>query len=160
MELNIAKTNSTRTDAFGQPAPDLHLRAAFLLAWTLFLLVLAGSGCSNLYHEAQNLYPADPCDRFQLRLNEAQQAEKRAEQAAATLESHLVTGLTGQAIEPDVDRLELTALDFSRRVASARDAAAACSYNASFETEVARLAGRAAEMETAAQNARRVAAQP
>ena len=67
-----------------------------------------------------------PVPGSRLRIEEAQQAEQRAGQAAARLRDRFAQGLAGQSLEPDVDRLEMAARELSRCVATANDAAAAC----------------------------------
>jgi hypothetical protein len=105
------------------------------LAW----IGLGGGGCRNFYQQAQARYPADACDRFWLRIEEAQHAGVQAEQASvqlAALASGSVEDLQWQAA---VDRLETAARDLNRRIASARDVASSCQEAQDSEFELRRL---------------------
>jgi len=84
--------------------------------------------------------------RVQVRLKEAQRAGKRAEAAFVTLQSQLAKGIDPQDVQSDVDRLEVTTLDFRRRITSAQDAAKACPNTAEVDTELEQLNQRAEQM--------------
>jgi hypothetical protein len=107
---------------------------------------LGGLGCRGIYYQTQALYPADPSARLQLRIEEAQQAEKEADQAAARLVDRYARGIVGQSLDPDIDRLEMAALEFNRRTATARDAAAKGDGQSRFSGESGRLTARSAQM--------------
>lgn len=91
------------------------------------------------------MYPADASDRLRLRIEEAQQAEQRAAQAAITLREQVAQDANVHRIESDIDRLEQASLDLKRRVAAARDAAADDELKEQLIAELDRLEQRAAQ---------------
>jgi hypothetical protein len=110
------------------------------------LLGLAGAGCRNLYRETQSLYPPNCCDRLKLRIAEARQAEKQTVQAQSRLHTQLANGRGEPEVQADVDRFATAALDFRRRVDSARDVAMDCECSAEAQAELERLQQRATEL--------------
>lgn len=89
-------------------------RAALL---TLVLaLALGGAGCRSIYHRSGEVYPADSAAQVALRLDQARQAGKEADQAAARLRNRAAKGAPAQSLETDIDRLEMAAREFTRRV--------------------------------------------
>lgn len=121
----------------------------------LCLSSLGHVSCRSIYRETQQAYPADPCARLRLRIQEAQRAEVRAEEAAVKLRDRLREGLDDRAIQPDADRLEMTTLDFKRRVLSARDVAADCGNHGQFESDLNALERRAAKLQDVVAEVRR-----
>lgn len=119
------------------------LNCAARTGLVLLTLILgsAGIGCRSIYHETRASYPADPGARLQLRIEEAQTAEQNGKRAGDRLEEQRSRGLTGESIEPDVDRLEMATLEFNRRVRAVHEAATECdpAVQSRFATEIARL---------------------
>lgn len=112
----------------------------------LVVLGLSGAGCNSIYRQTRATLRPEPDAQLEFRIAEAQAAEKFAGQALAKLRERLDRGLSGEAVEPDVDRLEVSALELERQVASARDAAARCAEPTQAAQEIERLAGRAREL--------------
>jgi len=122
----MTNTHSTHEPAKGQLTP---CRRALLLAGFGILIGLAGgsgTGCRNLFREIPALYPSDACARLQRRIEEARQADQRTWQAASRVREHLGNAGHQERIDWDIDRLEVAAWDFRRRVNAAQDAAAEC----------------------------------
>lgn len=138
----------------GQPATVTSLPTLAVLAFMFCLISIGGTGCRNLYSQTQSIYPADSSDRLRMRIQDAQQAERRAEQASAILHQRLAAGISGPNLKPDVDRFELAALDFQRHLASARDAAQNINHDDRTEGELARLERRATQLRKDVQIAR------
>lgn len=115
-------------------------------ALVIGLCWLGGTGCHSIYRETTATYPADPCARLKLRIDEAQAAEQRAEKAAATLPVPVAQEMIRPKIQADVDRLELTIREFGRRVAAVRDAEANCDQTALFAAEIQRLQQRSNQL--------------
>ena len=108
--------------------------------------MLATAGCRNLYRETQSLYPPNCCDRLNLRIAEARQAEKNTLQAQSVLHPQWDNGQGKPEAQAQADRFATAALDFRRRVASARDVAMDCECSAKVEAELERLQQRATEL--------------
>jgi hypothetical protein len=110
-------------------------------------MVLAGlgdAGCRGIYHDSSKIFPADPDARQKLRIDQAYQAEKRAEQAVAHLRDRFAKGLPGAQLAQDVDRLELAAREFDRCVTAISDSTGNWKEASQFEAEARRLQQRAA----------------
>lgn len=120
-------------------------RAAGCLLLVL-VLELGGIGCRSIYHETRASYPTEPCARLRLRIAEAQQAETSAARAGDRLRDRFTQGITGRNLEPDVDRLETSAREFGRRVATIHDLAATCNQQSELSAEMSRLQLRAEQM--------------
>lgn len=112
----------------------------------ILVLGFGGLGCRSIYHETRAIYPADPCARLKLRIEEAQQAETSAAQAAIRLHDRFAQGVAGQKLEPDVDRLETAAREFGRCVATVSAAAAMCKQEGELATEMPRLQRHSEQM--------------
>jgi hypothetical protein len=125
---------------------------------SFLLLILAtglgGAGCGGIYRDSSKIYPADPNARLRLRIDQARQAEKRAEQAAARLRDRFAEGLGGEQLAPDVDRLEMAAHEFDRCVAAVSDAAVNCEEADKAAAEVDAMRQRAAQLLEAIQRIR------
>jgi hypothetical protein len=121
----------------------------------MFSLALGGVGCSSIYHRSRVLLPSEPFAQLELRINEAHRAEKLAQQAATRLRDRPNQGPDAEAIEIDVDRVETAALEFDRRVASARDAAERCKEQTRLAGELERLDRRSQDLMKYVQSLRR-----
>lgn len=108
----------------------------------ILALALVGVGCGSIYQQTRAKLPPEPCAQLELRVAEAQRAEKLTEQAVTKLRGRLSQGLSGAAIETEVDRVETATFDLERRVASARDAAAHCEGQTRLAAEIERLQQR------------------
>lgn len=142
--MSIIDRESTGRPARRQSAAGRGRRRATVGRLMLAALCAAVAGCNSIYHRSRPALSPDPCAELRLRLREARQAESAVAQAGGRLRDHLSRGVTGDAIRADLDRLEGAVLDLDRRVATARDAARACSDQAPLTSEVDRLAGRPA----------------
>jgi hypothetical protein len=102
-------------------------------------LWLTATGCNSIYHRVQKELPPEPGAQLTVRVEEARRAEKVAAQAGSKLRADLARRLPGEAIQADMDRLEMVALDLQRRAAAARDVAASSKGNPELASEVERL---------------------
>ena len=125
------------------------------LAMLMMVLGLGGMGCSSIYHQTQAKLPAEPLGQLEFRIKEAQHAEQLAGQSITRLRNQLDHGMSGEAIEPDVDRVVTSTFEFERRVASVLDAAAHCEGQTQLAREIERLQGRSKELQEYAQTLRR-----
>ena len=123
----------------------------------MFSLALGGEGCSSIYHQSRALLPPEPLAQLELRVEEAHRAEKLAQQAAARLRDRPDQALDKdrEEIEIDLDRAEVAAFEFERRVASARDAAEHCKEPTRFAGELERLGRRSRNLMEYVQSVRR-----
>jgi len=108
-------------------------------------LGLGGAGCQGIYHESEEIYPPDAVDRLNLRMDQARQAQKQADQAAAQLQDRATKGVAGNNLDSDVDRLEMAAREFGRRMAAVTDALADCGQPDQFTAEIERLRQRCSQ---------------
>lgn len=139
----------------GQPG-NLKSAMRTSILMLIFTLALLGAGCTNTIHDkTRALLPPGSVAQLELRLDEARRAEVLAVQAASKLRDRLATGLDGNEIAIDVDRVEAAAFEFERRLASARDAAARCNDRARFTGELQRLERRSQELAAYVQSLRR-----
>lgn len=112
----------------------------------LCLFCFGGAGCGSIYQRTRAQLPPEPWAQLKFRVEEAQRTEKLAEQALEKLRVQLNRGLSGAAIEAEVDRVELAAFELERQGASVRDAAARCEGQTQFASEIERLHRRASEL--------------
>jgi hypothetical protein len=123
------------------------LRKCITLSLLLvFALGLGNVGCHGIYRESEEIYPPDPCARLKLKLDQARQAQKQVEQAATRLRDRVAKGVAGKALEPDIDRLEMEAREFGRRVAAVSDSVAGCEQSDQFAAQVQSLRKSSAQM--------------
>jgi len=109
--------------------------------------MIVGFGCSTaLDGRLGALLPPGSVAQLELRLDEARRAEKMAQEAGDKLRDRLAEGRRGEAIGVDVDRVEVAAFEFERRVASARDAAERCRERGRLAGELQRLERRSREL--------------
>jgi hypothetical protein len=139
----IAEFHSNRCIPKGQPAAGQRFVPAALALLLLLALGFAVSGCTSIYHRTRTKFPPEASAEARLRITEAQRAEAIASQAAGKLHDHLSRGFPAEAVDTDVNRLELAAWELERRVLAARDAAARCAEATSMASEIERLNRRA-----------------
>jgi len=130
--------NSSRSTASRQ-----RRFAAFL--WLLPALSLINAGCRGIYRDSEKIFPPDPCARLKLRLDQARQAQRQADLAAARLRDRYTKGVTPEQLETDLDRFELAARESARRLAAISDTISGCDQSESFDSEVQRLQAHSAQ---------------
>jgi hypothetical protein len=132
---------------FGVAYPcDVGSRLLSFVGLCLLLAsVIALFGCSSTYHGVQSHLPPDPASELNLRLVEAQNAEKQTTQAAARLRDNLKSQPTKETANVDFDRLETAAFEFHRRVLAIQDSARHAPEPASTAGEIKNLTRQAAE---------------
>jgi hypothetical protein len=123
----------------GRAAAPSQWRRAAVCGPILAALWLATTGCNSIYHRAQKDLPVGASAQLTLYLEEARQAEALAEQAGTRLRNDLRGGVSGEALQADLDRLELAALDLQRRVLTARDVTASSSKQSALDAETEQL---------------------
>jgi len=79
-------------------------------------------------------------------MDQAHQARKQADQAAARLRDAAARDLVGRTLESDIDRLEMAAREFGRRMVAVSDAVASCGQSDQFAAEILSLQKRCAQM--------------
>jgi len=149
MKRHLIQLNGTRQ--FVSHGPIVRCCGSVLLIFVLGF----GAGCGSVYHRTRASLPPEPCAQLKYRVEEAQRAEKLAEQTITTLRERLNQGLSGAAIETDVDRAEAGAFELERQVASAHDAAAHCEGQVQLAGEIERLQRRASDLRESVQAVRR-----
>jgi hypothetical protein len=149
MNDHISPLSGTRQ--FGSHGPVIRRCVSILLMFVLGF----GVGCNSIYHRTRASLPPEPCAQVKYRVEEAQRAEKLAQQAITTLRERLNQGLSGAAVETDVDRVEIGAFELERKVASAQDAAAHCEGETQLASEIERLQRRASKLRESVQAVRR-----
>jgi hypothetical protein len=112
------------------------------LRW-LVLLLLAATSCTSSYHRAQAQLPAEPAAALNLRLAEAEQAQRLAREAAQKLCNNLLHGDRREDLEVAFDRLEAAAYELQRRVLAASDAEEKCGKTDYSRAAIERLNTRA-----------------
>ena len=123
----------------------------------MVVLGVSGLGCSSIYHQTQATLPPEPLGQLEFRIKEAQHAEQLTGQSITKLHDQLNYGVSGKAIEPDVDRVVAATFEFERRAASVQDAAAHCEGRTGFASEIERLQGRSKQLQEFVQTARQAA---
>jgi len=142
----IIKPDSNPAHPGRQRCTVRWVRWGTLLLLVALVLGFGGVGCRGIYRQTRTTYRTDPSTRLKLRIQEAQEAEKRAEQAASQVREQLAKGRIGRDLEPDIDRLEMAILEFRRRMETVRDAATSCDGQAGLAAEIERLGARSMQM--------------
>ena len=146
MQMLMGRSNSTPSQPAGQCSNCKLATQGALFVLLISVLGLVGIGCRSIYPQTRAIYPAGACERLKLRMDETDRAGQSADRAISILRDQLAKGHAGQNMAPDVDRLEMTALDFARCVAAVRDAEANCDQPARFAAEIQRLQQRSKQL--------------
>jgi hypothetical protein len=112
-----------------------------VLAGLLLLAIpcIFGSGCSAMYHRARTKLPPEPRAQLEMRIDEALHADSLALHAARILRDHLQRGVSGETIQTDLDRLEMSAFELKRRALAAGDVSNSCAQEGQRTEEIDRL---------------------
>jgi hypothetical protein len=111
---------------------------------SVVLLCLIQFGCNSIYHRTWDAFSPKPGDPLKLRLDEARNADARANQAGDRLLADLKVGSSIPVVQADFDRLEAASLELERRVLIVRDEVRDNEEQTALAVEIVRL-GRHAQ---------------